>query len=127
MEGPSLGALESVVEGRHVALPRVLHRDVRVEVLGVLEGLLADVALVVLLAEPPLVDVLAVLDVLAALVERLGAQLALELVLVRHLVDAELGVGVEHPGVEWKWRASVQFNSPIQDLEIVQESAKEWP
>ena len=54
---------------------------------------------VVLLAEPLLVDVLGVLDVLGALVERLAAELALELVLVRHLVDAELGVGVEHPGV----------------------------
>ena len=86
-----------MVERGHVALAGVLHRDVGVEVLGVLEGLLADVALVVLLAEALLVHVLGVLDVLGALVERLGAQLALELVLVRHLVDAELGVGVEHP------------------------------
>ena len=53
-------------------------------------------ALEVLLAESLLVHVLRVLDVLGALVERLAAQLALELVLVRHLMDAELGVGVEH-------------------------------
>ena len=41
-----LRALEAVVERGHVALAGVLHRDVGVEVLGVLEGLLADVALV---------------------------------------------------------------------------------
>ena len=68
----------------------MLHGDVGIKVLGVLECLLADVALVVLLAQPLLVDVLAVLDVLGALVERLAAQLAVELVLLVNSINFNL-------------------------------------